>query len=121
MKQEILDTFAQGIADTIYKRIGRKVGYAAKWDDKADRVVFTFKANELSAHCTIPMGDLSRAHSWQGLADMMTAKALDHLDPQTVFAPTIEPEVPVFIDQQGKRHFTMKADTGRFGLLMGKG
>lgn len=120
MKQDILDGFAQGIASTIHKRIGKQVGYLAKVDGRANRVIFTFKADELSAHCTVPFDDLNKAHSWQGLGDMMVAKALVHLDPVTVFAPTNEPEVPVFVDQRGARHFTLKADTGRLGLFMGR-
>lgn len=120
ISQAILDQFAQGIAQTLHKRIGRQVGYAAKVDKRANRVIFTYKADELSAHCTVPFDDLSKAHSWQALGDSMVAKALLHLDPVTVFAPTHEPEVPVFVDQKGARHFTLKADMGRLGLLIGK-
>lgn len=116
IQQDILDQFAAGIAQTIHQRTQKKVGYAAKYDKRSNRVTFTFKANELSAHCTVEMVELSKAHSWQALGDSMVAKALSHLDPITVFAPTHEPEVPVFIDQAGKRHFTLKADTGRLGL-----
>jgi hypothetical protein len=119
MTPEVLDTFAKSIADTIHARVGKQVGYLAKTDRRSNRVVFTFKADELSAHCTVPMDDLAKANSWQGLADMMVAKALNHLDPKVTFAPTHEPEVPVFIDQQQRRHFTLKADTGRLGLKLG--
>jgi hypothetical protein len=117
--QPILDSFAQGIATTLHARIGARVGYAAKVDKRSDRVVFTYKANELSAHCTVPFSELAKANSWQALGDSMVLKALTHLDPKVTFAPTNEPEVPVFIDPAGKRHFTLKADTGRLGLAFG--
>lgn len=120
ISQAILDDFAKGIAAAIHARINKRVGYSAKLDKRSNRVVFTYKANELAAHCTIPMDELAKANSWQALGDSMVSKALNHLDPVVTFAPTNEPEVPVFIDQKGARHFTLKADMGRLGLF-GKG
>ena len=117
--QDILDTFAKSVADTMHQRSGKRIGYYAKPDARSNRVTFTFKAGEMSAHCTLQADDLSKANSWQGLADGMVAHALSHIDPKISFAPTIGPEIPVFIDQAGRRHHTLKAETGLLGLRIG--
>ncbi len=114
--QDVLDALAKSVADTIFARSGKVTGYHAKIEPKKNRVLFTFKAAELYAYSAVPLDDLHKANSWQGLCEGMAEHSLKHLDPTVKWAPDSGPEIPVFVDQRGNRHHTMKAETGYLGL-----
>lgn len=124
LPQAALDTLAQGVARQIHLDTGILVGYVAKPDPHGPRVQFTFRVGaELYSHQVVSLDDLKRAHSWQGLFETMVKKALEDTAPWALAKKLAqqqsgEAEVPVVVDAQGRRHHTLKAETGFLGAAL---
>lgn len=116
--QTSLDEFAQSIAHEIYRRSYKVTGYRVDINPTQNRVSFLFTAGGLNARCSFDFEKLKAANSWQKLYEGMVEDALSHLDPKISHGPKKEP--PPFVDAQGRRHYSMFAETGTLGVSLGK-
>lgn len=108
--QGALAMFGEGIAQALHIKTGELVGFgvSASWREAH----FHFKVGEAErVTARVPFDDLERAHAWQGLADGIIDFVLQRSGPQGAR--------PFVLDESGRRHFHLRAETGKL-LSIGK-
>jgi hypothetical protein len=98
-----VEAFAQDVAKDLHKRTGRMVGFAVSLS--AFQAIFAFKVGTFEVKkIRVPTSALRNSESWPIVAADLLAKVL--AETQLDQAPT------VVLDEHGRRHITMKAETG---------
>lgn len=127
---EACEQLARSVADEVHTETRKPCGYYAKVEERSGRVNFTFKVGVTDEEIrystpSLTMFELkSNVTSWQPIFEQLVRSVLKDVSPLG-YAQRLarmnegEPEVPVFIDQQGKRHYTMKAETGYLEGILG--
>lgn len=120
--QEALNAFAQGIADEVWRATGQKeqVGFAAREKPNLLRVEFSFAIGQKYSFPIFSIEQMKSAVDWGELSEEAVRKVLRDIAPaalaRRIYENSIrkefQPEVPIFIDQAGRRHHTLKAETG---------
>lgn len=127
--QDQLDALAKSVAEEVHRRTGKLVGHIAVKDKKGPRIVFTFKVDQIFAHGQASTDDLKKAMSWQGIYEGLVEHVLKQTAPWALAKKAeilkaggeVEPEVPPIIDQQGRRHHRLMAETGFIGATTSPG
>ena len=118
--QNVLDEFSNSVAAEVAAETGMLVGHIAKYDPVGKRYIFTFKVGlDKYSYPAVKASDMHAANSFQGIFDALVKQVLTDTSPETLLKkkqmlgagiPIVD--VAPVIDQQGKRHFRMKAETG---------
>lgn len=124
-----LDVLSQSVAQEVYRETGIRCGHIARMDTIGQRAIFAFKLLANYSHQAVSYDDLSRAHSWQGIYEGMVRQTLADTAPWALakklamqIAGETPPEIPIVIDQKGRRHHRLVAETGYiFGKENGSG
>ncbi len=119
LNQQALDLLSTSVAEEVFRETGIRCGHIGRLDDVGQRAIFAFKLLANYSHQVVSYDELSRAHSWQGIYDAMVRRALEETAPWALArklamqkAGETPPEIPIVIDQQGRRHHRMFAETG---------
>lgn len=113
MMRVSIDELAKSVADEAHRRTGLLVGYDAKMDDIGQRVLFTFKPGSKYIYDSASYDELRRPPGWQPIYDRLVSAVCEG---NVRRENRGEPEIPIVIDQRGKRHFRMVAETGYIGF-----
>lgn len=116
MMRVSIDDMAKSVADEVHRRTSLLVGYSAKMDDVGQRVLFTFKLGAKYIYDTASYEELKRPPGWQPIFDRLVDVACKG---NVSRESRGEPEIPIVIDQRGKRHLRLVAETGYIGSRFG--
>lgn len=113
MMRVSIDELAKSVADEAHRRTGLLIGYDATMDDVGQRVLFTFVRDGKYVYENASYEELKRPPGWQPIFDRLVGVVCEG---NVRRENRGEPEIPIVIDQRGKRHFRMVAETGYLGL-----
>lgn len=113
MKTVSLDELAKSVADEVHKKTGLIVGYDAKFDKVGQRILFTFKPGTKYVYDTVSYEEMRRPPGWQPIYERLVQLVCEGGVRRGNHG---EPEIPIVVDQSGKRHFRMVAETGYIGF-----
>lgn len=121
INQAGLDMLAESVARQIHLDTGMQCGHIARIDEVGQRALFAFKLLANMSHQEVPLAKLEAAHSWQGIFERLVSQALEDTAPWALArkvalqkAGEFQPEIAPAIDQQGRRHFRMFAEGGKY-------
>lgn len=119
INQQGLDLLSQSVAQEVFRETGIRCGHIARMDKIGQRAIFAFKLLANYSHQCVAYDELSRAHSWQGIYDALVRRVLEDTAPWALARKLAlqaqgetPPEIPIVIDQQGRRHHRLVAETG---------
>lgn len=128
---EAVEMLAKSVADEVHTEAGAPCGYYAKVCENKRQVEFTFRVGLCDPFkYSFPVEGIddlkSSTISWQPIFEKIVRFVLKETSPLG-YAQRIArqkdtstpPEIPVYVDQQGRRHLTLKAETGILDRVFG--
>lgn len=127
-RQAHCDKFAQGVAHEVWKETGVLVGWHAKINTPFRRVEFSFRYGADKWSFPVETFEvIFNSIALQPVFDAMIMRVLKDTCPwgwaqrqNRIKNAHNEPEIPIFVDQQGRRHHTLKAETFIMGAKAGE-
>lgn len=121
-----LDEFSNTVAAEVASQTGMMVGHIAQYDLVGKRYIFTFKVGlDKYSYPAIKASDMHAANSLQGIFEALVKQVLTDTSPETLLKKKqmLSAGIPIVdvapvIDQKGKRHFRMKAETGLISSIL---
>lgn len=117
---------AKKVAECVFKRTGIKTGYAAKPTGVMGNILFTFRVgededdpmtnvlvSEIEARQVAHEGAMIESLAYQVIS---ATKVPEKIAERAARRALGEPDIPVIIDQQQRRHFRLLAEGGIMGV-----
>lgn len=124
--QNILDELSKSVAAEVASETGMLVGHIAKYDIVGKRYIFTFKVGlDKYSYPAVSADTLHSANSFQKVFEALVRQVLEDTSPETLLKKKqmLSAGIPIIdvapvVDQKGKRHFRMKAETGLLSSIL---